>query len=161
MEKIEIRRMNKQDVSKAAAIEKENFSLPWTEESFLQALEKKENIYLTALEGEQVIGYIGMWTVLDEGEITQVSVKKDFQGRHIGRRLLEMLEEEGKGRGWPPSFLKCAGVMPLPSIFMKTADFRYRESGKIFMKIPERTAFSWRRKLPAIANSVFDSHWDL
>ena len=89
MEKIEIRRMNKQDVSQAAVIEKENFSLPWTEESFLQALEKKENIYLTALEGEQVIGYIGMWTVLDEGEITQVSVKKDFQGRHIGRRLLD------------------------------------------------------------------------
>ena len=67
MEKIEIRRMNKQDVSQAAVIEKENFSLPWTEESFLQALEKKENIYLTALEGEQVVGYIGMWTVLDEG----------------------------------------------------------------------------------------------
>ena len=40
MEKIEIRRMNKQDVSQAAVIEKENFSLPWTEESFLQALEK-------------------------------------------------------------------------------------------------------------------------
>ena len=41
MEKIEIRRMQAQDVSQAAAIEKENFSLPWTEESFLQALEKK------------------------------------------------------------------------------------------------------------------------
>lgn len=106
MEKIEIRRMNKQDVSQAAVIEKENFSLPWTEESFLQALEKKENIYLTALEGEQVIGYIGMWTVLDEGEITQVSVKKDFQGRHIGRRLLEALEEEGRKAGVASFFLE-------------------------------------------------------
>lgn len=106
MEKIEIRRMNKQDIPQAAAIEKENFSLPWTEESFLQALEKKENIYLTALEGELVIGYIGMWTVLDEGEITQVSVKKAFQGRHIGRRLLEALEKEGKTAGVVSFFLE-------------------------------------------------------
>ena len=106
MEKIEIRRMREQDVSQAAAIEKENFSLPWTEESFQQALEKKENIYLTALEGEQVVGYIGMWTVLDEGEITKVSVKKDRQGRHIGRRLLEILEQEGKKAGVASFFLE-------------------------------------------------------
>ena len=46
-----------------------------------------------------MVGYIGMWTVLDEGEITQVSVKKDRQGRHIGRRLLEILEQEGKKAG--------------------------------------------------------------
>lgn len=106
MGNLKIRKMKKQDVPQAAIIEKENFSIPWTEESFLQALEKKENIYLTALEGEEIIGYIGMWTVLDEGEITQVSVKKNCQGRHIGRRLLETLEEEGKKAGVISFFLE-------------------------------------------------------
>ena len=53
-----------------------------------------------------MVGYIGMWTVLDEGEITQVSVKRECQGRHIGRRLLEMLEEEGKRAGVASFFLE-------------------------------------------------------
>lgn len=94
------------DIPQAAMIEKENFSLPWSENSFREALNKKENIYLTALEEDQVVGYIGMWVVLDEGEITQVSVKKDRQGNHIGRRLMEALEIEGKKEGVASFFLE-------------------------------------------------------
>ena len=57
MEKIEIRRMREQDVSQAAAIEKENFSLPWTEESFQQALEEKRE-YLSDGSGRRTGGGI-------------------------------------------------------------------------------------------------------
>lgn len=99
METIEIRSMTAEDVPQAAMIEKQNFTLPWEEKSFVQALEKKETVYLTALDNGKVVGYIGMWTVLDEGEITNVSVKKECQGKHIGRRLLTALEEEGRKEG--------------------------------------------------------------
>lgn len=106
MEKLEIRRMEAKDVPKAAEIERENFSAPWKETAFLEALEKKEAIYLVALVENQVKGYIGMWTALDEGEITQVSVKKEFQGKHIGRRLMEEMEKEGKKAGVMAFFLE-------------------------------------------------------
>ena len=150
MEKIEIRRMNKQDVSQAAVIEKENFSLPWTEESFLQALEKKENIYLTALEGEQVIGYIGMWTVLDEGEITQVSVKKDFQGRHIGRRLLETLEEEGKKEGVVSFFLEVR-QSNAPAIHLyQNCGFSVQGIRKNFYENPREVAILMEKKTASL-----------
>ena len=43
METIEIRSMTAEDVPQAAMIEKQNFTLPWEEKSFVQALEKKEN----------------------------------------------------------------------------------------------------------------------
>ena len=49
MAKLEIRKMKMEDIPLAAAVEKENFSAPWKEESFREALEKKENIYLIAL----------------------------------------------------------------------------------------------------------------
>ena len=106
MESLEIRHMTAEDVPAAALIERQNFTLPWEEESFFQALEKKETIYLTAFAHGKVVGYVGMWTVLDEGEITNVSVKKECQGQHIGRRLLTALEDEGRKRGIETFFLE-------------------------------------------------------
>ena len=122
--------------------------------------EKREH-YLTALEGEQVVGYIECGQFLDEGEITQVSVKRECQGRYIGRRLLEMLEEEGKRAGVASFFLEVRRSNAPAIHLYENCGFSVQGIRKNFMKIPERTAFSWRRKLPAIANSVFDSHWDL
>ena len=52
------------------------------------------------------MGYAGMWIALDEGEITNVSVKKDRQGRKIGTALLIALEEAGQKRGVDSFFLE-------------------------------------------------------
>lgn len=103
---LEIKKMKKEDAVWAARIEAENFSRPWTRESFEKAAEEERALYLTAwLEGEPV-GYIGMWIALDEGEITNVSVKKEFQGRGIGRKLMEVLEIEGRKEGVAAYFLE-------------------------------------------------------
>ena len=106
MERLEIRRLEAKDVPEVAVIERENFSSPWKEESFYEVLEKKETIYLVAAGEEEIKGYIGMWTVLDGGEITQVSVKKECEGRHIGRRLMEAIEMEGQKAGVSSFFLE-------------------------------------------------------
>lgn len=47
-----------------------------------------------------------MWIALDEGEITNVSVKKEYQGQRIGGRLLEELFRIGKERGVTDYFLE-------------------------------------------------------
>ena len=47
-----------------------------------------------------------MWIVLDEGEITNVSVKKEYQGQKIGRALLEKLEDLGRVKGVISYFLE-------------------------------------------------------
>lgn len=103
---LEIREMEDADVREAAAIEGENFTRPWTEEGFLSAVKDKKAMYLAAREDGQLVGYIGMWLALDEGEITNVSVKKEFQGRKIGRKLLSALETLGRERGVTAFFLE-------------------------------------------------------
>ena len=88
---IQIREMEPRDTWDAARIEKENFSRPWSRESFESSAFREDTLYLTAeLEG-QVVGYAGMWISLDEGEITNVSVDSKWQGQGIGRLLLEKL----------------------------------------------------------------------
>lgn len=102
----EIREMKQQDVETVAKIEAENFSRPWTEADFFDAVRDEKALYLVANIDETVIGYIGMWLVLDEGEITNVSVKKEYQGKKIGRALLEKLEDLGRKKGVVSYFLE-------------------------------------------------------
>lgn len=103
---LKIREMQEQDVRAAARIEAENFSKPWKEADFLGAVKDEKALYFVAYIDEVLVGYIGMWTVLDEGEITNVSVKKEYQGQKIGRALLEKLEAFARGKGVISYFLE-------------------------------------------------------
>ena len=103
---LSIRKMQEEDLAEVAAIEKENFSRPWTEEGFRGAIDKENTCYLCAFVDKVPVGYAGMWSARDEGEITNVSVKKEYQGQRIGGRLLEELFRIGKERGVTDYFLE-------------------------------------------------------
>lgn len=147
MEKLEIRKMEMEDIPWAAAVEKENFSAPWKEESFREALEKKENIYLIALIDGKRAGYIGMWTVLDEGEITQVSVKKEYQGMHIGRRLMEALEEEGRKAGIISFFLEVRKSNVAAIHLYESSGFLHQGIRKNFYENPREDGILMHKSL--------------
>lgn len=96
MSEIVIRRMRIEDLRQVSRIEKENFSMPWSEKSFLESMEREDTIFLTALTDEVVVGYIGCYCIAGVGEITNVAVSSMMRRRGIGRRLLEALFEEGR-----------------------------------------------------------------
>lgn len=91
-----IRRMEAGDVSRVAEIEKENFSTPWSENAIYAALFDETTAYYVAESDGEIIGCCGIRNLTGEGEITNVSVKKAYQNRGIGREMMEMLLKEGK-----------------------------------------------------------------
>ena len=93
---LNIRKMCEADLEETAAIEAKNFSRPWKISGFRDALLSDRALYLVAEEEGRILGYAGMWMVLDEGEITNVSVNPEDQGHHIGRALMEALLKEGE-----------------------------------------------------------------
>lgn len=95
MSEIIIRKMQKSDLPEVCRIERDNFSLPWSEMSFLESMERTDTVFLTALAGEEVVGYIGCYCIAGEGEITNVAVKDTYRRRGIGAMLLERLYGEG------------------------------------------------------------------
>ena len=92
---MKVRCMRKEDVEQVASIEQVLFSKPWSKKDFLDALAKEENIYLVAEEQERILGYCGVWGVAGEGQITNVAVRKEYQGRGIATALFTYLFEEG------------------------------------------------------------------
>lgn len=72
-------------------LEKLCFSLPWTIEQLRSQLPDEHHIILTALEGEHLLGYVGMMYVLDEGYISNVAVAPEARRKGIGDALIEEL----------------------------------------------------------------------
>lgn len=80
-------------VSGIHAIEAECFSDPWSEQSIISQLPDDNHVFLVALDGENVVGYVGMMNVLDEGYISNVAVTAAYRRQKIGDRLiLELME---------------------------------------------------------------------
>lgn len=80
-------------------LEKECFSCPWSEESFKECLSNDRFYFIGAFVGEKLIGYGGIMTVLDEGDVANIAVKGEFRSLGIGRKILDALCLEAKNRG--------------------------------------------------------------
>ncbi|NCC67108.1 MAG: ribosomal-protein-alanine N-acetyltransferase [Clostridia bacterium] len=70
-------------------IENRCFSVPWTRTALENQMNDKKSIFLAAVDGGRVLGYIGMLAVLDEGYISNVAVAPDCRRRGIAGALID------------------------------------------------------------------------
>ena len=88
----EIVRLRKEFIPEIALIEKHCFSDPWSEEG-LEKLLEDNCVCLVALVDGVVAGYVGMYFVLDEGNIINVATHPSYRRRGLAKALLEKLDE--------------------------------------------------------------------
>ncbi|WP_242838477.1 ribosomal protein S18-alanine N-acetyltransferase [Clostridium bornimense] len=69
-------------------IETMSFSLPWSKDSLIKELDNKNAHYFIALLDGKVVGYIGLWEIIDEGHITNIAIHPNFRGHGFGKILL-------------------------------------------------------------------------
>lgn len=86
---IQILKMTKEHIKDVHKIEEDSFSIPWSEKAFYDELTKnKMAIYIVAKKDNEIIGYGGMWHVINEGHITNVAVKKEYRGKGVGSKII-------------------------------------------------------------------------
>lgn len=95
---IEIRAMQVEDTEVVAKLEKEIFSQPWSRQGFIDSLNMGNTVFLVAEEEKRILGYIGMYVAVDEGEITNVAVAADARCRGVGGMLVDAMKAEAKQR---------------------------------------------------------------
>ncbi|MFS0723874.1 ribosomal protein S18-alanine N-acetyltransferase [Paenibacillus sp. 1P07SE] len=87
------RMMRVEDVPAICQIEQEAFTSPWTAEAFINELTNNHFArYMVMILDGEVIGYGGMWTIMDEAHITNIAVREDYRGQGLGERLLLELQ---------------------------------------------------------------------
>lgn len=115
-----IRKMQMEDAMAAAALEAENFSEPWSANSFMEEIKKDSSIYIVAYEGEMLVGTCGLVVSFDEGEVLNVSVKKEYRKHGIALQMLQCLLEEAKIKGIKHFTLEVReGNMPARTLYEK------------------------------------------
>ncbi|QPC48489.1 ribosomal protein S18-alanine N-acetyltransferase [Mangrovibacillus cuniculi] len=89
--------MDVDDLDAVMPIEVECFSVPWTREAYVQELTNNRFARYFVLEFEdKIVGYGGMWIVLDEVHITNIAVSPAFQGKKLGEAILAYMMDVAK-----------------------------------------------------------------
>ena len=97
MMKIEL--MTADHVPQIAELEKICFNDPWSEKSIASELDNRLSLWLVAMDGDRVAGYVGSQSVLGETDMMNIAVHPDFRRRGIAEELVVKLVEELKVRG--------------------------------------------------------------
>ena len=99
MNAYKIEKMTAEDIAAVTEIERMLFSMPWSENGFLSALQSQDTEYLVVWMEDKIVAYCGFLQSFDEADITNVAVHPDYQNRGIAYAMLSMLMDVGKARG--------------------------------------------------------------
>ena len=86
--------MRLEDIPAVQAIEREIFLTPWPRNAYRREIvQNRMASYMVIRDGDEVVGYAGLWKMHDEAHVTTVGVRKRDQGRGFGLALMLALVE--------------------------------------------------------------------
>ena len=86
-------------VAQIAELEKLCFSDPWSANSIAYELHNALSLWLVALEGETVIGYVGSQSVMGESDMMNVAVAPTHRRQGVAEALVTELSRQLKVLG--------------------------------------------------------------
>lgn len=92
-------RVEKEHLAGIAALEALCFAEPWSEEALSLLLREDALGFACLGDGESPVAYVGMLTVLDEGQITNVATHPEYRRQGLADTLLAALLAEARLRG--------------------------------------------------------------
>ena len=98
-----VRFMEEDDILQVCDIEKQSFSSPWSEFAFKSELQDNKLasscVTYPLNEESKVVGYGGLWVILDEAHITNIAITPEFRGQKIGEFLLSNMMDIARTKG--------------------------------------------------------------
>ena len=92
--------LRQEHLPQIAALERLCFSDPWNENMLLPELSNPLSLWICAMDGDMVVGYVGSQSVLGEADMMNLAVAPDHRRQGIARMLVlalcNRLSEEQK-----------------------------------------------------------------
>lgn len=141
------RMLTKEDAAEVAALEKECFSEPWSEQAFCDTVDNPDAFFLTVWQEGQLAGYCGVFRAWTDGDICNVAVEPAKRKQGIGRRMLTLLMKQGERMGITDYTLEVrAGNEPAIRLY-EALGFKGEGIRPGFYEKPKEDALiMWKRK---------------
>lgn len=90
VDKLQILPMKQEHLGRVLEIENVSFPTPWSYRSYLGELTRNNfaHYFVGFIDGE-LVGYIGLWIVVDEAHITTIAVAPEYRGNHIAEKFIQ------------------------------------------------------------------------
>jgi ribosomal-protein-alanine N-acetyltransferase len=80
--------LEERHLAQVLAIESKSQTAPWSEQSFRNEMTQDHGTFLVLEQSGEVVGFAGMWLMVDEAHIITVAVDPDQRGRGFGKKLV-------------------------------------------------------------------------
>lgn len=131
-------------------LSKNSFHTPWSLESITQELNNSLARYIIAVDDStnKVVGFVGMWVIAGEGNITNIAVDSDFKKRGIGYNLLLNLFDICKKENCPDLTLEVrVSNIPAQKLYEKTGFINEGIRKKYYEDNGEDAIIMWKRNI--------------
>jgi [ribosomal protein S18]-alanine N-acetyltransferase len=97
---ITFRNMTVDDLDDVMEVEVNSFTVPWSREAFFNELTKNQFAqYLVVEVDQKVVGYCGVWIIVDEAHITNIALLPEYRGMRLGEALMAKVLEIAREMG--------------------------------------------------------------
>jgi [ribosomal protein S18]-alanine N-acetyltransferase len=97
---ITFRNMTVDDLDDVMEVEVNSFTVPWSREAFFNELTKNQFAqYLVVEVDQKVVGYCGVWIIVDEAHITNIALLPEYRGMKLGEALMAKVLEIAREMG--------------------------------------------------------------
>ena len=142
-----IRKMEHRDIKFVAQLEQQCFSRPWSEQSLQQEVDNQNSLFLVYAEKQEIIGYIGMYLIIDEADITNIAISESYRGKGYGKKLLMEAVNRVFAEGYQAMTLEVRKSNRPARCLYERAGFQIEGERKKFYECPTEDAFiMWKRK---------------
>ena len=140
--------MTVDDIAQVAEIERQIFSIPWSEKAFRDSMESDNTIYVVAKENDNVAGYAGMYLSFEEGNITNVAVNPLSRRKGIGEKIVRDILNRAYEKGVRDVFLEVRETNSVAIALYEKIGFKEEGIRKNFYDKPRENALiMWKHNL--------------
>lgn len=139
--------MNYDDVEAVTELEQECFSRPWSKESLKKEVNNPNSLFLIYEINKKTIGYIGMYLVIDEADITNIVITKSYRGKGYGKKLLAEAINQVFSMGYLGVTLEVRKSNKTALSLYERLGFKIEGERRNFYDAPlENALIMWKRK---------------
>lgn len=96
---ITIRPMTVDDIDGVILVEQQSFLTPWSRQAFVEENKNLLACYLVAEDNGVIVGYAGMWVIIDEAHVTNVAILPAYRQKGLGEKLMNALIKKAVDNG--------------------------------------------------------------